>query len=308
MTVVCRDSRTSPPLTGASTDDRVLRLEVGEQVILIAKRSEHEWFGQRTRTRKFGLFHRSAVNVQSHRTPSRVEQTSSVQKSVHSAMSSNLATLSSAYRTNQGREISFPIPGSLIHTGHGDTDENRSWGRVDKIDEVYLKNPIVSAGVSYDNKSEGVSFIPTLKELHTKGGTMKMMGETKKVTDPYELDDKAFSFNQRTNHRRASAEELGRIFEQSFSLIPSIPAPPAQTKSRPVSSQHPGTLPVACHSTGSLVSARDLTPPSLPTNYPITSAQLPSLGDLQRQKQAFCWLDEELKTKGNCVKSSNECN
>lgn len=34
--------------------------------------------------------------------------------------------------------------GSFIHTGHGDTNESNCWGYVDKIDEIYLRNPILN--------------------------------------------------------------------------------------------------------------------------------------------------------------------
>uniref|UniRef100_A0A8C7M7S8 Activated CDC42 kinase 1 n=1 Tax=Oncorhynchus kisutch TaxID=8019 RepID=A0A8C7M7S8_ONCKI len=40
------------------------------------------------------------------------------------------------------QDISRPLTHSFIHTGHGDTDPHRSWGHADRIDSLYLGNPM----------------------------------------------------------------------------------------------------------------------------------------------------------------------
>ena len=39
-------------------------------------------------------------------------------------------------------DISQPLKNSFIHTGHGDTNPQQCWGFPDKIDELYLGNPM----------------------------------------------------------------------------------------------------------------------------------------------------------------------
>lgn len=37
----------------------------------------------------------------------------------------------------------FYIAGSFIHAGHGDINPGQSWGQPQRIDDIYLKNPIL---------------------------------------------------------------------------------------------------------------------------------------------------------------------
>ncbi|KAI6243738.1 Non-specific protein-tyrosine kinase [Aphelenchoides fujianensis] len=122
---------------------------------------QKEWFGQCVGTRKFGRFPYSLVSVKSHRVSNAVPP-----KNGNVASPSALAAASSFPMNSQGY-ISRPVAGSLIHAGHGDIDEAKCWGHVDRIDEIYLKNPVVrppsSAG---DGRPRGVSFISSATALH----------------------------------------------------------------------------------------------------------------------------------------------
>lgn len=64
-------------------------------------------------------------------------------------------------------KYSFDNLGSFIHTGHGDIDERRCWGHVDHIEDIYLRNPIISADtMNATNNSnptnQKVTFIPSV--------------------------------------------------------------------------------------------------------------------------------------------------
>ncbi|XP_042370005.1 activated CDC42 kinase 1-like, partial [Plectropomus leopardus] len=39
-------------------------------------------------------------------------------------------------------DISRPLKNSFIHTGHGDSNPHRCWGFPDRIDDLYLGNPM----------------------------------------------------------------------------------------------------------------------------------------------------------------------
>ncbi|XP_046879330.1 activated CDC42 kinase 1 isoform X2 [Hypomesus transpacificus] len=76
----------------------------------LSLRAEHYWWrGQDSRTLLVGQFPRHVVT--------------------------SVAGLSA-------RDISRPLKHSFIHTGHGDTDPHRSWGHADRIDSLYLGNPM----------------------------------------------------------------------------------------------------------------------------------------------------------------------
>jgi hypothetical protein len=77
-----------------------------------------------------------------------------------------LSSSTNAYRKQRNKQISKPIPGSLIHTGHGDIDKDKCWGNVDHIDEIYLKNPVIRPPPGSETRSRGVSFISSITALH----------------------------------------------------------------------------------------------------------------------------------------------
>ncbi|XP_062901648.1 tyrosine kinase, non-receptor, 2b isoform X5 [Mobula hypostoma] len=87
-----------------------LQIQMNDVITVIEGRAENYWWrGQNKRTLKVGQFPRNTVT--------------------------SVAGLSA-------HDISHPLKNSFIHTGHGDTKLERCWGFPDKIDELYLGNPM----------------------------------------------------------------------------------------------------------------------------------------------------------------------
>ncbi|XP_045439843.1 activated CDC42 kinase 1 isoform X20 [Pipistrellus kuhlii] len=87
-----------------------LHIQMNDVITVIEGRAEHYWWrGQNTRTLCVGPFPRHVVT--------------------------SVAGLSA-------QDISQPLQNSFIHTGHGDSDPRHCWGFPDKIDELYLGNPM----------------------------------------------------------------------------------------------------------------------------------------------------------------------
>uniref|UniRef100_A0A8C1SA81 Activated CDC42 kinase 1 n=1 Tax=Cyprinus carpio TaxID=7962 RepID=A0A8C1SA81_CYPCA len=87
-----------------------LKIHANDIITIIEGRAENYWWrGQNKQTLKVGQFPRNVVT--------------------------SVAGLSA-------HDISRPLKHSFIHTGHGDTDPHRSWGAPDKIDDLYLGNPM----------------------------------------------------------------------------------------------------------------------------------------------------------------------
>ncbi|KAJ8375884.1 hypothetical protein SKAU_G00064640 [Synaphobranchus kaupii] len=87
-----------------------LLIQLNDVITIIEGRAENYWWrGQNKRTLKVGQFPRNAVT--------------------------SVAGLSA-------HDISRPLKHSFIHTGHGDTNPQRCWGFADKIDDLYLGNPM----------------------------------------------------------------------------------------------------------------------------------------------------------------------
>ncbi|XP_062841435.1 activated CDC42 kinase 1 isoform X2 [Trichomycterus rosablanca] len=87
-----------------------LKIHANDVITIIEGRAENYWWrGQNRQTLKVGQFPRNVVT--------------------------SVAGLSA-------QDISRPLKHSFIHTGHGDTDPQRSWGAPDKIDDIYLGNPM----------------------------------------------------------------------------------------------------------------------------------------------------------------------
>ncbi|KAM9459641.1 activated CDC42 kinase 1-like isoform 3-T3 [Salvelinus alpinus] len=87
-----------------------LQIQVNDVITVIEGRAENYWWrGQNKRTLKLGQFPRNVVT--------------------------SVAGLSA-------HDISRPLKHSFVHTGHGDTDPHRCWGFPDRIDDLYLGNPM----------------------------------------------------------------------------------------------------------------------------------------------------------------------
>ncbi|XP_051263928.1 tyrosine kinase, non-receptor, 2b isoform X3 [Dicentrarchus labrax] len=87
-----------------------LHIQINDVITIIEGRAENYWWrGQNKRTLKVGQFPRNVVT--------------------------SVAGLSA-------HDISRPLKNSFIHTGHGDSDPHRCWGFPDRIDDLYLGNPM----------------------------------------------------------------------------------------------------------------------------------------------------------------------
>ncbi|XP_075954476.1 activated CDC42 kinase 1-like isoform X6 [Anarhichas minor] len=87
-----------------------LQIQINDVITIIEGRAENFWWrGQNKRTLKVGPFPRNVVT--------------------------SVAGLSA-------HDISRPIKNSFIHTGHGDSNPHRCWGFPDRIDDLYLGNPM----------------------------------------------------------------------------------------------------------------------------------------------------------------------
>uniref|UniRef100_A0A673YSA7 Activated CDC42 kinase 1 n=1 Tax=Salmo trutta TaxID=8032 RepID=A0A673YSA7_SALTR len=87
-----------------------LQINMNDIITVIEGRAELYWWrGQNRRTLRVGQFPRHVVT--------------------------SVSGLSA-------QDISRPLTHSFIHTGHGDTDPHRSWGHADRIDSLYLGNPM----------------------------------------------------------------------------------------------------------------------------------------------------------------------
>ncbi|XP_034038961.1 tyrosine kinase, non-receptor, 2b isoform X2 [Thalassophryne amazonica] len=87
-----------------------LQIQANDVITIIEGRAEHYWWrGQNKRTLKVGQFPRNVMT--------------------------SVAGLSA-------HDISRPLKNSFIHTGHGDSNPQRCWGFPDRIDDLYLGNPM----------------------------------------------------------------------------------------------------------------------------------------------------------------------
>ncbi|XP_013869547.1 tyrosine kinase, non-receptor, 2b isoform X3 [Austrofundulus limnaeus] len=92
------------------TEPDKLHIQMNDVITIIEGRAENYWWrGQNKRTLKVGQFPRNVVT--------------------------SVAGLSA-------HDISRPLKNSFIHTGHGDTNPQRCWGFPDRIDDLYLGNPM----------------------------------------------------------------------------------------------------------------------------------------------------------------------
>ncbi|XP_034071350.1 tyrosine kinase, non-receptor, 2b isoform X2 [Gymnodraco acuticeps] len=87
-----------------------LHIQINDVITIIEGRAENYWWrGQNKRTLKLGPFPRNVVT--------------------------SVAGLSA-------HDISRPLKNSFIHTGHGDSNPHHCWGFPDRIDDLYLSNPM----------------------------------------------------------------------------------------------------------------------------------------------------------------------
>ncbi|KAE9413421.1 hypothetical protein Angca_007077, partial [Angiostrongylus cantonensis] len=153
----------------------MLKIEHRDRIIVV-ENNGMLWYGQNEQTRKFGTFLRSAVFVHGNSVPYRWQRETGP-----------------SYGNNK---ISLPIRGSFIHAAHGDVLGGESWGTPDKIDEIYLNNPVVGNPLDFTVNDVSIITHSIAGSSVTSQPTPNVMclpSTSKKSRDPFKVDwDDAF--------------------------------------------------------------------------------------------------------------------
>ncbi|XP_071231966.1 activated CDC42 kinase 1-like isoform X2 [Salvelinus alpinus] len=204
-----------------------LQIQVDDVITIIEGRAENYWWqGQNKRTLKVGQFPRNVVT--------------------------SVAGLSA-------HDISRPLKHSFIHTGHGDSDPHRCWGFPDRIDDLYLGNPMDPPDVL------GL-------DLNAARPT-QLLGRAKKpcydsVTEDEELTASGL--------KRLSLRKAGSILK----LKPAAWVSASKQGERTTGSGH-------TPSKVSLIDFEQEFPPATPTPSPVAELQLPSLVKLALEAESI---------------------
>uniref|UniRef100_A0A3Q1GKS3 Activated CDC42 kinase 1 n=1 Tax=Acanthochromis polyacanthus TaxID=80966 RepID=A0A3Q1GKS3_9TELE len=199
-----------------------LLIQMNDVITIIEGRAENYWWrGQNKRTLKVGQFPRNVVT--------------------------SVAGLSA-------HDISRPLKNSFIHTGHGDSNPHRCWGFPDRIDDLYLGNPMDPPDVL------GV-------DLGTARPT-QLPGRAKKPCyDPVNEEEDLTS----TGLKRLSLRKTGSV--KGLKLKPAAWVSASKQGSSRTSGHNP-------NSEVSLIDFGEEFPPSTPTPSPVVEIQIPSLARL----------------------------
>ncbi|XP_059200035.1 tyrosine kinase, non-receptor, 2b isoform X2 [Centropristis striata] len=201
-----------------------LQIQVNDVITIIEGRAENYWWrGQNKRTLKVGPFPRNVVT--------------------------SVAGLSA-------HDISRPLKNSFIHTGHGDSNPHRCWGFPDRIDDLYLGNPMDPPDVlAVDVIAARATQLP---------------GRARKPCyDPVNDDEDL------------SSAGLKRLSLRKTGSVKGLKLKPAAWVS--ASKQGGGRTPGSGHNPNSEVSLIDFGeefPPPTPSPSPVVEIQIPSLAKL----------------------------
>ncbi|XP_070774714.1 tyrosine kinase, non-receptor, 2b [Enoplosus armatus] len=201
-----------------------LLIQVNDVITIIEGRAENYWWrGQNKRTLKVGQFPRNVVT--------------------------SVAGLSA-------HDISRPLKNSFIHTGHGDINPHRCWGFPDRIDDLYLGNPMDP---------------PDVLGLHLGGTRLTQLPgrANKPCYDPVNDDEDLTSAG------------LKRLSLRKTGSVKGLKLKPAAWVS--ASKQGSGRISGSGHILNSEVSLIDFGeeyPPPAPSPSPVVEIQIPSLAKL----------------------------
>ncbi|XP_027140912.1 activated CDC42 kinase 1 isoform X3 [Larimichthys crocea] len=201
-----------------------LHIQLEDVITIIEGRAENYWWrGQNKRTLKVGQFPRNVVT--------------------------SVAGLSA-------HDISRPLKNSFIHTGHGDSNPHRCWGFPDRIDDLYLGNPLDPPDVlSVDLSSARPTHLP---------GRVR-----KPCYDPVNNDEEITSAG------------LKRLSLRKTGSLKGLKLKPAAWVS--ASKQGSGRMSGSGHNPNSEVSLIDFGeefPAPTPSPSPVVEIQIPSLAKL----------------------------
>uniref|UniRef100_A0A672YQU0 Activated CDC42 kinase 1 n=1 Tax=Sphaeramia orbicularis TaxID=375764 RepID=A0A672YQU0_9TELE len=199
-----------------------LLIQMNDVITIIEGRAENYWWrGQNKRTQKVGQFPRNVVTA--------------------------VAGLSA-------HDISRPLKNSFIHTGHGDTNPHRCWGFPDRIDDLYLGNPMDPPDVlGLDLSAARPTQLP---------------GRAKKPCyDPVNEDEDLTS----AGLKRLSLRKTGSV--KGLKLKPAAWVSASKQGGGRILGQNP-------NSEVSLIDFGEEFPPPTPSPSPVVEIQIPSLAKL----------------------------
>nr|XP_019961271.1 PREDICTED: activated CDC42 kinase 1 isoform X3 [Paralichthys olivaceus] len=201
-----------------------LQIQLNDVITIIEGRAENYWWrGQNKRTLQVGPFPRNVVT--------------------------SVAGLSA-------HDISRPLKNSFIHTGHGDSNPRHCWGFADRIDDLYLGNPMDP---------------PDVLGLDLSGTRpTQLPGRAKKPCyDPVNEDEDLTSVGL----KRLSLRKTGSVKSLKIKPAAWVSASKQGISRSPGSGyNHNGEV--------SLIDFGEEFPPSTPSPSPVVEVQIPSLAEL----------------------------
>ncbi|XP_056276226.1 tyrosine kinase, non-receptor, 2b isoform X7 [Pseudoliparis swirei] len=217
-----------------------LQIQVNDVITIIEGRADNYWWrGQNKRTLKFGPFPRNVVT--------------------------SVACLSA-------HDISRPLKNSFIHTGHGDSNPHRCWGFPDRIDDLYLGNPMDPPDVlSVDLSGARPTQLPgrAQKEPPPPRPPQPAVLIKKPCYDPVNDDEDLIS----AGLKRLSLRKTGSV--KGLKLQPAAwVSASKQGIGRTSGSGHTSNRDV------SLIDFGEEFPPPTPSSSPVVEIQIPSLAKL----------------------------
>lgn len=202
-----------------------LLIQINDVITIIEGRAENYWWrGQNKRTLKVGQFPRNVVT--------------------------SVAGLSA-------HDISRPLKNSFIHTGHGDNNPHRCWGFPDRIDDLYLGNPMDPPDV--------LSSDPTTRPTQLPGRSKKP------CYDPVNEEEDVSS----TALKRLSLRKTGSV--KGLKLKPAAWVSASKQGSRLLNQNHSSEV--------SLIDFGEDYAPTAPSPSPVVELQIPTLAKLALQAE-----------------------
>lgn len=170
-----------------------LKISKGDKITVISGKAENHWWrGQNKRTLEVGVFPRI------------------VMISGSSGLTSN--------------DISMPLKNSLIHTGHGDIDPSHTWGFPERIDEVYLGNPMEPPDLMKIKKCPG-----GIDEEDAESSPQNINPNRKPLA---KVAKEKYRKLENTVRSKIVWREVSNRQPKSQTVADSIPSPPTNTQRR----------------------------------------------------------------------------